>query len=279
MLIKLAAQQTALLDLLHHNDIKSIANYSYDKPPIGVFDIKHSETMLRGLRAYRANAQALAHSALSASYPVLEQLIGADNFRHLAEDFWQAKPPQRGDLAQWGHGLAAYLMQVPQLQSLLQDHPYLPDIAQVEWALHAAATASDASLDAESFKLLATHDPAALGLLPASGCAVVHSRFPVVAVMAWHDLQDDQARIAAQESLAQQEAQTALIWRRGLRPEYTAIDAGAAAMIEASLQAQSLEVALSAALERAPAFDFSACLSESVQNGIFIAVRVISPTV
>ena len=56
----------------------------------------------RGLRAYRANAQATAARALAAAYPTVAALVGADTFGQISHRHWLQQPPQRGDLAEWG---------------------------------------------------------------------------------------------------------------------------------------------------------------------------------
>ncbi|MBS7806080.1 DNA-binding domain-containing protein [Variovorax sp. PCZ-1] len=273
MSAKLAAQQTALLDLLHLNTIDLIASCADSMPANGHISLKNSASALRGLRAYRANAQELSVQALQASYPTLQQLLGEENFSHLAQDFWQAMPPVRGDLAQWGGELAAFLSQVPALQALLAEHAYLPDVARVEWALHQAATASDAVLDAESFQRLATQDPAQLRLQFSPGCALLRSAYPVVALVKLHDARASDLHGAAREQISNGEAQTALIWRRGFRPMLERTDAASAALIEATLDGHSLSQALDAAMAQAADFDFSAWLSISVQTGLLIGVR------
>jgi Putative DNA-binding domain len=275
MSLNLAAQQTALLDLLHLNAINSIALYADSMPGSGVFSLKNPDITLRGLRAYRANAQALAESALLSSHPVLQQLIGEENFRYIAQDFWQAMPPERGDLAQWGQRLPEYLPQVSQLQALLQDHPYVSDVARAEWALHEAGSASDAELDTASFQLLAAHDPAQLRLLLSTGCALVRSAFPIVALIELHDPRASDAHEAARLGIASGEPQTALIWRQGLRPMIGSVDAASAALIEATLQGQPLSQALDAAFAQTPDFDFSAWLSAQVQSGLLLGAALI----
>jgi Putative DNA-binding domain len=272
MSAQLAMQQTALLNMLHLDTIDLVALRADSMPATSQFSLKNPASTLRGLRAYRANAQALAGSALQASYPALQQLIGEENFAHLAQDFWQALPPERGDLAQWGRELPVYFLQVPQLQALLHEHPYLPDVARVEWALHAAATASDAALDAPSFQLLTDQDPAQLRLVFSPGCAVLRSAYPVVALVQLHDARASDLHEGAREAIANAEAQTALIWRQGLRPMLGAADAAAAALIEATLQGQSLGAALDAAFVQTSDFDFSAWLSASVQSGLLVGV-------
>jgi Putative DNA-binding domain len=274
MRMNLAAQQTALLDMLHLNTINTIALRADSMPGSGVFSLKNPDVTLRGLRAYRANAQALAESALLAAHPVLPQLIGEENFRHIAQDFWQAMPPERGDLAQWGQRLPEYLPQVPQLQALLQDHPYVCDVARAEWALHVAGTATDAELDAASFQLLAAHDPAKLRLLLSPGCALIRSAYPIVAWIQLHDPRASEAHEAARDAIAKSEQQTALIWRQALRPVIGAVDPAAAALIEATLQGQPLSVALDEAFEKNPDFDFSAWLAAQVQAGVLLGAAL-----
>jgi hypothetical protein len=281
MSITLATQQTALLDLLHSNAINVIAIQPYLIPANALFSSENPDALLRGLRAYRANAQALAESALLSSFPVLQQLIGEENFRHLAQDCWQAMPPQRGDLAQWGGELAAYLPQVPQLQALLQEHPSVCDVIRAEWALHMAATASDADLDAASFQLLAAHDPTQLRLLLSPGCALIRSAYPVVALIQLHDARASNSHEEAREAITNGEPQTALIWRQGLRPVIGAVDRATAALVDATLQGEPLSAALDAAFEQAADFDFSAWLATQVQFGLLLgaALHAQSPEV
>ncbi len=271
----LVAQQTALLDLLHLNTINLGALRADSMPATGHFSLKNPTSTLRGLCAYRANAQALSVSALQATHPVMQQLLGEENFAHLAQDFWQAVPPERGDLAQWGRELAAYLLQVPQLQALLHEFSYLPDVARVEWALHAAATAADAELDASSFQRLTSHDPAQLRLALSPGCAVLRSAYPVVSIMQLHDERMSDRHEAARAAIARGEPQTALAWRQGLRPMLQRADAATAALIEATLQGQSLSAALDAAFAQTPDFDFSAWLATSVQSGLLLGAALI----
>ena len=90
----------------------------------------HSALARRGLLTYQSNGLALAERALGAAYPVLAQLIGDESFAPLARQVWRQQPPQRGDLAFWGGGLAAFIEAAPQLA----DEPFLADIARVEWA-------------------------------------------------------------------------------------------------------------------------------------------------
>jgi hypothetical protein len=277
MNMNLTAQQTALLDLLHLKAIDSIAISTSIKPETGLFPALNPDATLRGLRAYRANARALAQSALPAAFPVLQQLIGEDNFRYVAEDFWQAMPPERGDLAQWGYKLAEYMQRIPQLTALLDEHPYLVDVACAEWALHVASTASDAQLDAASFSLLAEQDPAQLCLSLGAGCGLMRSAYPVVAWIHLHDPRASDLYETARAAIRCGEPQAALVWRHGLRPVIAAIDCASAALIEATLQSQPLSIALDGAFAQNANFDFSSWLAAHVQSGLLMGARLLQP--
>jgi Putative DNA-binding domain len=269
----LAAQQIALLDMLQLRTIDLVALRADSMPASGHISFKNPAFTVRGLRAYRANAQELSVQALQASYPTLQQLLGEENFIHLAQGFWQTQPPERGDLAQWGQGLAVYLAQVPQLQDLLAEHAYLTDVARVEWALHVAATASDAAMDAQSFSLLTSHDPAQLRLMLSPGSALVQSAYPVMSIVQLHDARFADVHAAARGAIAEREPQTALVWRQGLRPMLGHADAASAALIEAALQGQSLSEALDVAMAQTTDFDFSTWLAQSVRTGLLVGVR------
>jgi hypothetical protein len=224
-------------------------------------------TSSRGLAAYRANAHATAQRALQAVYPVLEQLIGADNFAYLARDFWCQCPPQRGDLAQWGEGLAAFVAASAQLA----DTPYLADVARIEWALHTCALAEDRSQDLASFVLLTQHEPQTLVLRVAPGACVLHSAYPAAAITLAH--QDLGSLDNAASLLRAGTAQSALVWRQGFAPRLRALQDTELAFTAAVCEGQALSTALDAAHSD---FDFSAWLAAQVRDGLLLGVDISS---
>ena len=250
----LAAQQQALLDALlvwpRDDDVEKRA-------------ISVSRTGARGLKAYQANGHALAERALQAAYPVVTQLLGAESLQALARAFWHAQPPRCGDMAQWGEGLAAFLGASAQLA----ETPYLADVARVEWALHTCASAADQAADPASFALLMTHDPAELRLVLAPGCQVLTSAWPVASLMDAHRLGNPSLAEAGQR-VREAVAETALVWRAGLRPAVREARAGEAAWVAALLAGQTL----APALDGAPALDFNAWLPHAVQTQLLLGV-------
>ncbi|GAB4205741.1 MAG: hypothetical protein Fur0019_08120 [Tibeticola sp.] len=197
-----------------------------------------------GILAYRSNGHASAARALAAAYPALRALVSPESFDVLARRYWHHAPPQCGDLARWGAGLAEFLAGEP----ALADVPYLPDVARAEWALHRAATAADGVAEPASFALLGSTDPAALRLRLSPGAALVSSRWPVASLILAHqsdppdplDLREAAALLRAGVS------EDVFIWRCGLQPKLRALEETAAARLRAALAGASLQNILDA---------------------------------
>ena len=263
--MRLAAQQQALLQALllprHADAMKTIAAHACQA---GAGGQKHLE---RGLQAYRSNGHALAQRVLAAAYPVVAALMGAKNFDGLSRHFWQSSPPARGDMAQWGEAFAAF---IESLDDLAREEPYLPDLARVEWALHLAAAAADGAPDLSSLGLLQTIDAAALTLVLCPGARALPSSFPVVSIVLAH-MDGTPSLQQAGERLRKRIAETALIWRQGLKPALRQAQVGEAPFVGALQQGGSLDSALSAA----PGFDFAAWLPPAVRTGLLLGARTL----
>jgi hypothetical protein len=221
----------------------------------------------RGLVAYRSNAHELAPRALAGAYPVVAQLLGEDNFKPLANALWRSTPPSRGDLAQWGGGLADLIESLPDLRD---EEPYLADVARAEWLLHEAATAPDGALDAASFQLLAQHDPAALTLVLCPGAAVLSSAYPVVSVINAHVQQEPSLEKAGQR-LRDAMAESALVWREGAKPQLRECAPGESVFVGALLNRQSL----ADALQVAPELDLNGWLVTAARSGLLLRAALL----
>jgi hypothetical protein len=219
----------------------------------------------RGWRAYRMNAAATAQRALAAAYPVVASLLGEDNFGALAREFWRSHPPRRGDIALWGEDLAARIEAIPELA---RAEPYLADVARVEWRLHTAATAADGAPDLASLALLTQADLAHVTLELAPGTAVVASPHPVASIVLAH-AEGTPSLEHAGERLRAGVAETALVWRRGLKPCVRLAFDGEAAFVGALQEHRSLADSLQAA----PALDVAAWLPFAVESQLLAGVR------
>lgn len=219
----------------------------------------------RGLQAYQANAGALAERALGAAFPTLVQLLGADSFAALARAFWHAAPPERGDMAEWGAALPAFIEDDAQLAA----EPYLADVARLEWAVHQAERAADGAA-VTGLERLADTDPAQLTLQLQAGTVLLSSPFPVATL--WHahrsPAQDRFAPVRA--AFAAGRGEQALVRRSGWLAEVLALDAATARFVTALLAGQDLASALH---EAGDGFDFQTWLIEALQAGAIAAAK------
>jgi hypothetical protein len=251
----LALQQQHLLESLFvHGTASAMKNVA----------VCADSTWARGLKAYQSNGHALAERALLAAYPVLARMLGDESFAALARALWHATPPQRGDVAQWGDTLADFVAASPQLA----DDPYLADVARVEWALHSAASAADAEAQPATLALLGSHDLDALQLQLAPGMALLRSPWPVVSLVRAHA--DDGVTLPQAATLLRAgQAEDALVWRQGYRPQVRQAQPGEADFVAALLQGCSL----GAALDGASQLDSQAWLTTAVHSGLLLAAH------
>lgn len=91
---------------------------------------------------YRNTSLQAALSALAATYPTIEQLLGDEAFAALALRFVRAVRPVSPVLTDFGEGFIDWLA----LQPALADLPYLADVARIDWMCLEAHRAADAPL-------------------------------------------------------------------------------------------------------------------------------------
>lgn len=77
---------------------------------------------------------------LATVYPVVVQLVGEEFFKTVCRHYIPAHPQPSGDLQKCGAQMSAFLSEFEPAEN----HPYLADIAALEWANYQATTASDA---------------------------------------------------------------------------------------------------------------------------------------
>jgi len=226
----------------------------------------------RGLEAYRANAEAIAERALAAAFPTVQALVGADDFKRLAREFWHAQPPQRGELGAWGGAFAAWL----QAHAAMAPWPYLADSARLDFALHCNERAADAALEGASLSLLGSADPARLRVRLMPGTALIRSAWPIAGIHRAHQLEGAEAEQAfehARDAIAAQRGEDAMVVRQGWRAVVVPLQSADARWTDALLTGASLALALEQAGE---GFDFAVWLQTAVRNAWLNAVEMIA---
>lgn len=245
-----AERQRALLDALLARE---------PVPPAGLRE--QGERARRGLGAYRANAAAIAERALAASHPTVAAMLGAEDFAALARALWRAAPPTRGDLAQWGAALPAFV----EAERDLDPWPWLADCARLDAMVAACEAAADAATERDTLALLASEDPAALRLRLRPGVQLLASAWPIATLhAAHHDRAGGDGLAAARAALAAGRGERVVVARDGWCARVTALDAPAFAWMQALLRGDPLAEALAAA---GPGFVFDAWLVQALQQG------------
>ncbi|TAK88674.1 MAG: DUF2063 domain-containing protein [Aquabacterium sp.] len=241
-----ASRQQALLALLWRRPAAHAARAGLD-----------AARSIQGLAAYRGNARAVAERALAAACPTIRAMLGEEDFAQLAHELWLAHPPERGDLGEWGAALPAHLRAHDQLGAW----PWLPDCAQLDWAVHCCERAADAAFEPASLALLEQAEPGALRLALLPGTAVLRSAHPLATLHAAHA--GTASLDAARAALAAGHGEDVIVWRRGWRAAVQALPVGWAGFMADLLQ----PLPLGPALERGGDLDFAAWLPHAIQAG------------
>lgn len=223
----------------------------------------------RGLGIYRGNLHANWRRALAASHPVLRQLVGAAFFDALALVYGRAQPSSDPDLNRFGARLADFLEGFAPAAT----HPWLPDMARLEWLVHDSFYAPDAPLLPHPSAALAGLDPDAF---EACRARLHPSLRPYRSAWATPALwQAHQAQGPAFPEVLERPGH-ALVWRPRLQVEVWASCAAEMAALDRLAAGGSFGAALDAAFDLDEDFDVAAhlkrWLGEGGQAGIVVAL-------
>jgi hypothetical protein len=144
---------------------------------------------------YRNTVTSTLLNALQLSYPAVQRIVGAEFFEAATGEFIAAHAPRSAYLNDYGGELSGFLAAFEPAQSL----PYLPEVAQVEWAVNRALHAPDrAGLDLQRLATLDESMRARVRLRVHPGVSLLRLRYPADAI--WRAVLDqDSAAMAAIE--------------------------------------------------------------------------------
>lgn len=232
----------------------------------------HPTLVQERLALYRGNGQAVTHAALQAQFPVVAQWVGDDFFEGLVRHYRHRHTSSSGDLAERGKDFAAFLKTF----APVQDDPQLacvPDLAQLEWAIHHAESAADTQpLSLAEFLTEHGENLAEPTLNLAAGTQLIASPYSIQQL--WQAHQSDTSRLSA---LDWSKAEQVVVFRPQYRVFTAVLNAAEFAFIAACQSGQNmgaaLEVAIDAVQESATeatgAADFQASLVRLFDMGLF----------
>ncbi len=103
------------------------------------------------LQIYRESAQLIIIDVLKKTYPVTMRIISEKFFIYAAHEYLLKTPPQTGDMNDYGASFPDFLSKF----TPLKPHPYIPDLARLEWLREQAFHSADAqTLTAKDVKNL-----------------------------------------------------------------------------------------------------------------------------
>ncbi len=211
---------------------------------------------------YRDNLRASWEKALAAAYPVLQRYVGEKVFLAISGLYGGHFPSRSGDLNRFGGNLPSFLEQFP----ALSDHPWLADLARLEWAVHGSHYAADeGALAAEAAARMGADalDTLAVELHPT--CRLIHSPWDIAALWRWHQAPEpgpwtDDIRRPV----------TALVCRPHWKVTVRALDAGQTAGLAGIASGARLGDALEAAFTAEPEMDVAAVFFGWLQDGLLV---------
>ncbi len=130
---------------------------------------------------YRNNFREIFRKTVAASFPVIERLVGEACLAGLASEYTRAHPSRCGDLQRFGAAFPAFLDRTYGDSRFR----YLPDVAQLEWALEEAHIERDEKPMAISeLGRFQEKDYGNLVFSARRAVRLLRSRYPVLSI--WH---------------------------------------------------------------------------------------------
>jgi len=217
------------------------------------------------LSVYRHHVFESLGTALAATFPTVQALVGMDFFRGLARAFVGHALPSQPVLAEYGADFAAFIAGY----DAARDLPYLADVARLDWALNLAFhTPLGGRLKAEDLSALPVERLPSMSIALAAGAALLTSRYPLDRI--WEASQPGAASGTVDLNSA---ASHLLVLRRPDDAAFVSLSEGEAAFVAMLAEGMSLERAAGAAFQIDPAFELSTSFARLLAWEAFAALQ------
>jgi len=209
------------------------------------------------LKIYRNNIVGSLTDVMKATFPTVEQLVGAEFFEGCARTFILQNPPTQGVLTWYGVGFDDFLKDFEPAKSLA----YLPDIARLEIALNTAYYAKDdQALKAEDLSVIQPEQLADTIFNLRDSVELVSSSFPIDQIRDFCFANDENAQPPDMDG----DGVHLLIYRPQLETQIITLNADDFLMLQNLKQGKSLGEAVQNTLEQYAGFDFQDFLQTSI---------------
>ncbi|WP_322031836.1 DNA-binding domain-containing protein [Paraburkholderia sp. J76] len=212
---------------------------------------------------YRGNVRAARRHALANAYPVLAALTGETYFDTLALAYAHAHPSRDADLNRFGAQLPEFIERYENDAR----YAYFGDVARLEWALHTAHYAADATpLGTQQWQALGAERLGHSRLAVHPACAALALRFDAVAIWRAHQPGGVWPERVDVQSWA-------LVVRPQWRPAALVHTHAAHAAFVALRDGATLDTALAQAFDIDPDFDFGGQWRAWIEAHAIVGVR------
>lgn len=242
-----------------------------DDSAIAAFVAEDGMTAAERLAVYRNNVQWSLANVLRDTFPAVCRLVDERFFAYAAHEFIRMHPPTRACLAEYGVRFADFLADFPPCRELA----YLPDVARLEWLMHAAAHAADAEpLAPSALAGVASHDTPRLVLRLHASFGFLASPWPIERIWRVNRPGAESDEIV---DLASGGAHLE-VSRRGSDVVFRALHAAVFVFRHALADGASLDTATEAALAADAEFDLGGTIADLFSDGAVIAFTLAPET-
>ncbi len=232
--------------------------------PAGIVGPDH-QVSVRRFGVYRNNVSSSLIEALGDNFPVVKMLVGQRFFEAVAQVYHRQNYPRVPMLFRYGAEFPGFLEDFEPVQ----DVPYLPDVARLEWAWLQAFHAADIPpMPGDALAALPQErlHEAVFEAHPAS--ALVTSRWPVATILANHKQGGD---LTGVDMAA---AETALVTRADVNVEIRTLPEGGGQFLNALMSGEPLGIAAECATQASASFDLASNIAGMLQAGVFTGLSV-----
>jgi len=203
---------------------------------------------------YRNNVMVSLIDALADTFPVVQELVGAEFFRAMASVFAHANPPRSAVMAYYGQDFAEFVASFPPAASV----PYLADMARLEMAQVLAYHSADVPpIQAETLQIALNKPEQMVSMRMVLHPSVHFIASPYAVFSIWVAHQGAQSR----SSLDPDVAQAVLVFRNSLDVDTLKLSAGVGQFVHALQNGQTLLDATNAASSGDSEFDLPQALA------------------
>ena len=236
-----------------------------DLPVPGLVGKTDGAPSFKRFNVYRNNVAMSLRNAVTATYPVVEALVGEDFFAAMAQVFVANRLPSSPVLLRYGIDFPDFVKTFEPTQHL----PYLSDVARVEWALNESYNAADAEpITIQAMSALDTEVLERVRCVLHPSLRLIRSDWPVLSIWHAHQQDDPAAHLV---SLAEAGGECGFFVRPRLEVEATLLPAASLDLLTSLHDGETLTKA-AGALSKAAQADLSAMLATIFAAGAVVGL-------